>query len=741
MKIKTFLFLFCLSLVLKGYGQSEQIAISTAKSDTQVKKSAGYSWYPANTGGGGYIIGFVQDPKSPELLYARCDVGGVFKTTDGGRHWKACNNGLSKWYNHSVRSIAISPSNSQVIFRCSGDIRNKTLYGSIHKSIDGGQTWKEVCTKVGYFGNGPGRMYGELIAVDPFDESKVITAGYSNGIWVSDDGGETWNYREASNERFSAVAIHPYFSGTYLAATVDGKLYQSSDKGKSWKVIYHSTEFPFVFTELAFDKINPKVIYASTHGEGINVSRDGGRSFSKINKGLPEKYGFNTITTDPANTSILYTAPDTRPDHKLAPVPVYKSVNAGDSWELIASHDWSTLKNFPSYMREPVFVGWAISKVRVDVRDSRNLLISNWYGVSVSNDGGLTYDGYNFNGLETNCLENISFFPNNSWKAYYTVADHMPMISNNGGESYTALPKSKYSSSTALTVSRRDTSFILFGSRSHGSAGIYSSRNGKNTLLKDFHPGYIQALTESPTRKGTFYAYVDGITSESAGLYKSTNWGTSWEKLKGVFPSYLKTLPHNAPFIENELLNIVVGQVKNVCGANQLLCADSRGGLYAGEWTEGIFKSTDEGKTWKNMSKGLPFHKDTASVLTVIKTDPKRKDWVYAGFVREGLWRSTNGGATWTKVYPLDNSIFNVSSVHVGGVSGDELYIASENLHWANSPVSVLLSKDTGKTWQNIYDTQLGALRIKSIDVHRKSGRIILATSGNGAFYGVRIKE
>lgn len=735
MKIKAHLLLFCLLIVLNGYSQSKQ------KNKTplnQVENSVSYTWQPANTGGGGYITGFVQDPKTPELLYARCDVGGVFKTTDGGKHWQACNNGLSKWYNHSVRSIAINPSNSKIIYRCSGDMRNKTFYGSIHKSVDGGQSWKEVCTKVGYFGNGPTRMYGEVIAVDPFDESSVITAGYSDGIWVSENHGENWTYKEGSQDRFSTVAIHPYFPGIYLAATLDGKLYQSLDKGKSWKVIFHSTEYPFVFTELAFDNKNPEIIYASTHGEGINVSHDGGRSFSRINSGLPEKYGYNTITTDPSNTSILYTAADTRPDHKLSAVAVYKSVNAGQNWELINTHDWSNLKNYPSYMREPVFVGWAISKVRVDIKNSNNLYISNWYGVSASKDGGKSYEGYHFQGLETNCLENIGFFPDGSKKAYYTVADHMPMISNNAGESYISLPKSKYSSSTALAVSSLDTSFLLFGSRKHGAAAIYANKNNSNTLLKDFHPGYIQALAESTKRKGTFYAYIDGDIPENAGLYKSANWGNSWEKLKGVFPSYIKTLPHNAPFIENELLNIVVGQVKNVCGANKLLCVDSNGPLYAGEWTEGIFKSLDEGKTWKDISKGLPFHKDTASVLTVIKTDPRRKNWVYAGFIREGLWRSTNGGESWAKIYPLDNSIYNVSSIHVGGVTGNELYIASENLHWADSPVSVLLSQDLGKSWVNIYDTKLGALRIKSIDVHKKTGRIILASSGNGAFYADR---
>lgn len=675
---------------------------------------------------------------NPDVIYARCDVGGVFKTTDRGRHWQTCNSGLSRWYNHSVQSIAVDPQNHNIVFRCSGDTRNKTLYGSIHRSCDGGKTWKEVCSRVGFYGNGGTRMFGELIAIDPFNGKNVFAAGYSGGIWVSTDSGFNWTYKLGSGERFGTVGVNPWFKNIYYAGTLSGKLYRSVDNGNTWTMVFQTELKDFGFTEFAFDKKNKDILYAACKGAGIYRSTDGGKSFSQIMNGLPQA-SYNTIAADPSNTSVLYTAPDARPNHSMAPVPVYVSKNAGKSWELIKNHTWNELKKYPSYMRSPVYVGWAISKVRVDNSNPGNLILSNWYGVSFSYNHGKSWTGYQFSGLETNCLEHIAVGPS-SGEVFYMVADHMPMHSRDGGKTYHMLPRSSMTSSTALLKSAFDSAYIIFGARSKGNAGIFRLKGDTTELIKSFEKAFIQALKEDPFQPGTIYACVDGDLTENAGLYKTTDWGKRWQKLPLSLPAHLKTLPHNALFIENELLNIVIGQRKNVCSANQLLCMDplQEHVFYMGEWTEGIFKTSDGGQTWNNISGNLPFHRDTASVLTVVKADKNRKGWIYAGFLREGLWRTKDGGQNWEKVYPLDSSVFNVNSVHIGGINGNEIYIAGENLYWANCAVHVTYSGDNGCTWQNIYDTSLGALRIKGIDVDPVNGDIILATSGNGAFYAKR---
>lgn len=161
-----------------------------------------------------------------------------------------------------------------------------------------------------------------------------------------------------------------------------------------------------------------------------------------------------------------------------------------------------------------------------------------------------------------------------------------------------------------------------------------------NLFLKNREPIFKQ-LRKIGLVRGTYYAYIDGNLEKAGGIYKTADFGSHWEKMTFPLSEQIKEIPVNKDFIDNELLNIVIGQVKNVCGCNNLLEVDAfrSGTLYAGERSSGIFKSLDGGKNWMNITADLPFLKDTASVLTVIKQDKKR-GWLYAGFMREGLWRS-----------------------------------------------------------------------------------------------------
>jgi photosystem II stability/assembly factor-like uncharacterized protein len=204
----------------------------------------------------------------------------------------------------------------------------------------------------------------------------------------------------------------------------------------------------------------------------------------------------------------------------------------------------------------------------------------------------------------------------------------------------------------------------------------------------------------------------------------------------------LKTLPVRKEFIEGELLAVTAYQSKNACGTNQLLCVDPtrKNTLYFGEADKGIFTTSDGGKSWRILGKGLPFGKDTASILNTIKADPKRPGWLYAGFIHEGLWRSKDYGQSWRKLFPSDNRVFNATSVAVGGLSGSEVYVASEPLYWSRSESAVYASFDNGKSWQDIYDKTLGALRWKGIDVDNKTGNLYGVTDGNSSFYAERVK-
>jgi photosystem II stability/assembly factor-like uncharacterized protein len=158
------------------------------------------------------------------------------------------------------------------------------------------------------------------------------------------------------------------------------------------------------------------------------------------------------------------------------------------------------------------------------------------------------------------------------------------------------------------------------------------------------------------------------------------------------------------------------------------------GAFYWGEWTEGLFRTGDGGRSWTDISAGLPFKRNRTATLVCVIPDPSRAQRVYAGFIGEGLWRSDDRGAHWTKVFPLDERAFNASSVAVGGPGKDDLYVSCEPLGLSPCRSALLHSADSGRTWTDLYDPALGALRMKTIAVNSETGTLQVGTCGNGAF-------
>jgi photosystem II stability/assembly factor-like uncharacterized protein len=732
-------------------------------------------WQQSTLNGGGFIAGLLQDPHQPEILYARSDVAGVFRSTDGGRSWESRNNGMAGYHQHDVRSFAISRHDPQVLFRGSGSNRGGVFFGAIHKTVNGGDSWFPVCTQVDFYGNGESRQYGEVIQVDPHDPDCVVAGGYSGGLWISTDGGETWRYAGLRDERIVCVCFHPARPNVLFVSTIHGydrdppfvaqqfdyvrpnppRLYVSAGRGAAWDVLHEGLDFG----ELAFDPNNPDLIHGACLKDGVFRSTDGGRTWVNPAPGL-SKYPIGTITVDPNQPSRVFAAAETFPnnDPEVPPIGVYESRDAGHTWSLVRWHTDSDIRNYPSYMSLP-YAGWAIAKIRVHPQASQTLYLSNWYGVAISTDGGQTWDANHFRGMENICIENMVSHPGRAHTVFMVSADHAPKYSTDGGKTFAGMPQPRVEStqpdSTAIVASRFRPDTVLYAVKGpQGCSIIRCGIDGQNAQVVFHRPGVpdtdpsrlmfqsraagisVQALAEDPFTAGTFYAYLDGILAQGAGLWRSTDWGDHWAQPGNPFPAHISRVPHQRFWIENELLSVVISQTKNVCGTNQMLCVDPhrQGTIYIGEWTEGLFRTADGGRSWERIGTDLPFGRDRASVLNVIRADDGRPGVLYAGFIREGLWQSTDFGDTWRRIYPLDERIFNATSVAVGGADGRTLVVACEPLYWADAPSAVVVTRDAGQTWQDIYDPKLGAVRWKTVTMEPGENRFYAGSCGNSAF-------
>lgn len=695
-------------------------------------------WKPSYMGGGGYITGLLQHPQDERVWYARCDVAGVFRSLNRGESWMAMNKGMTHCHHHSVQSFAISPHNPELMLRGSGEERGGQMIGSLHKSSDGGETWYEVNGDMDFYGNGPTRIHGEVIAFDPFNNALAAAASFTRGIWLSHDKGETWRQAGLEGVRFHCLSYHPYQAGLLFAGTPDG-VYVSKDGGQNW--LHKAEGLPF--SEFAFHSKDTSILYAACLDKGIYQSKDYGESWQPIMNGLPQNIGYLTLDCHPLNPDTLYTVPDLRGEHTwLDPIAIYLSKDGGQQWMLASVHNDASIIDYPEYMHARM-AGWAICKIRCDRSKEGTLYISNWYGVAVSENEGATFNAHHFSGFETTCMENITSSPDGD-RLYIVLADHAPQISVDGGRTYDHIPVDVegYNSSTAIIESTHNPDVILIGMRTqHGlpKAAVFRTRSGaKNRpeIVWEKSELFVQALAEDPYREGRFYLYADGSITHGAGIYRSDDWGSTWMYLSSVVDSDKKTLPVQKHWIESELLSVVSYQVKNVCGTNQLLTCDPfcPEVIYFGEWTEGIYRSSDAGLTWERISQALPFGLHRASVLNVLRADPFRPGVLYAGFIREGLWVSEDRGKQWHKLFPKDHEVFNANSIAFGNQAGT-VFVASEPLYWSQSPSAIYVTRNAGREWKPIYNGSKGALRWKGIAFHPETSTLHGVTCGNGAFY------
>jgi photosystem II stability/assembly factor-like uncharacterized protein len=185
------------------------------------------------------VTDIVFDPRNPDIIYAatyqrRRHVwtlinGGpgsaLHKSMDGGKTWKKLKKGLPAGEMGRI-GLAVSPVNPDVVYAIVE--ANKDQKG-FYRSIDAGENWKKMN---GYISGSP-QYYQEIIC-DPMDVNRV----YSMDTWmmVTLDGGTTWKkvgekYKHVDNH---ALWINPR-QPDYMLAGCDGGVYETFDKGATWK--------------------------------------------------------------------------------------------------------------------------------------------------------------------------------------------------------------------------------------------------------------------------------------------------------------------------------------------------------------------------------------------------------------------------------------------------------------------------------------------------------------------------
>lgn len=235
--------------------------------DLYVSKDGGRRWTPNADMKGESIRSLTRAPSDAKTLVAGT-LKGVFRSTDGGEHWKAISPAGSMEI-HEVESVAVDPANPQIIYAGTWHLPWKTL--------DGGGHWTNI--KDGIIDDSD--VFS--IIVDPKAPATVYASACS-GIYKSDNAGGRFRKIQgipSTARRTRVLKQDPGQPATVFAGTTEG-LFRTTNEGKDWS---RTTGPEIIVNDVYVDPKNSKRVLLATDRGGVLSSDDGGTSFSSSNKG------------------------------------------------------------------------------------------------------------------------------------------------------------------------------------------------------------------------------------------------------------------------------------------------------------------------------------------------------------------------------------------------------------------------------------------------------------------------
>ncbi|HVV52631.1 MAG TPA: hypothetical protein VHO06_23415, partial [Polyangia bacterium] len=153
-----------------------------------------YTWKNVAIGGGGFVSGIVFSPAQSGLVYARTDVGGFYRSTDGGAHWTPLTDQYPASQGNYLggESIAPDPTDARIVYAAAG-MYETSGNGVILRSTDQGASWTVNTIGVPMGGNDTGRGMGERLAVDPDNNAILYFGSRGSGLYKSTNSGANWS--------------------------------------------------------------------------------------------------------------------------------------------------------------------------------------------------------------------------------------------------------------------------------------------------------------------------------------------------------------------------------------------------------------------------------------------------------------------------------------------------------------------------------------------------------------------
>ena len=575
---------------------------------------------------------------------------GVYLSRNGGKSWKSM--GLKK--SEHISKIIVHPKNSDVIYVASqGPLWSSGGDRGLFKSVDGGKNWKNVLKINKWTGvtdilqdtSNPDIMYAATWQRHR-NVASYMGGGPGTAIYKSFDGGESWvKLNEGlpkSNLGKIGLAMSPFKSNIlYAAIELDrrkGGVYKSVDSGSSWKKMSDTVSGatgPHYYQELvASPHYFDKIYLMDTK---VQVSDNGGKDF----------YIMNESDKHVDNHSLTFKMSD--PNYLLIGTDggVYESFDNTNSWKFVANlplTQFYKLAVDDSYPFYNIYGGTQDNNTQGGPsRTYKRSGISNsdWF-VLLGGDGhqpatepgnpNIVYaqsQQGNIHRIDRTNGEATFIKPQNNvnepyerfnWDSPILVSSHNPetiffgsqrvWVSNNRGDDWKAI-------SGDLTLNQERFSLPIMGR-------VQSWDNPWDVYAMSTY-NTITSLSQSPIDENIIYAGTDdGIIQYTRDYGKTWN-KVSVEKLPGV--------------PKGSFVNDIKADLFDVNTVYVLLDNHK-----FGDYNPYIYRSVDGGKSWKDISDGIP----DGFLCWRLVQDHIDKNLMFLG-TEYGIYVSLNGGNKWVK--------------------------------------------------------------------------------------------
>lgn len=629
------------NIVYVGMGEHAPRGVMTHHGDGVYKSTdAGKTWKKMGLDSSQHISRIVVHPKNPDIvfvaaqgaLYGPSNQRGIYKSTDGGQNWERV---LYVDEKTGCAELAMDMNNPLILYAAMwehGRLPWKVISGGpgsgLYKSTDGGQNWFKIH-------NGLPKELGKMaVAVCRSNSERVYALIESDseqelgGLFVSENAGKSWT-RVSSDHRLVQRAW--YYIEVYADPHNEHTVYvlsapalRSIDGGKTWEEVHgpHGD-----YHDLWINPHNPQNMAIADDG-GVGITLNFGKTWStQTNMPTAQLYRINVDNGFPYR---IYAGQQDNTSVAIANREFGSSGVTTESWTASAGGECAFLAFDPD---DPRYVMGGSYLGTIEILDTKAKAGTNIMAAPIQY---LAMEAkemkYRFN-----------------WNAPIIWSKHEPdtwyhaaqklLKTQDMGQTWTEV-------SPDLTRNEKE--------KQGKGGGPYT-----NEVVGAENYGTISYVMESPQDKGVIW-----VGSDDGLLHLTKDFCRTWQN---VTPAGLPECLINA--IEVSPHDPATAYI----AATRYKFNDHKPALY---------KTTDYGKTWTNISAGIPH----GAFTRVVREDDVRKDLLFAG-TETGVYISWNGGKEWSP-FQLNLPITPITDLRVH--KGNLIAATSGRSFWILDDLSLL---------------------------------------------------